>query len=460
MKDYTSLEELLTLGKFRSMGKKELKEFICTGITAHDYDKLEGKGRREKAKNLMRRWAVESVHEKLENAIRRSFTFPDFTPIPDFTLTPDLCLAGLKSGIRLEYVNPHKYEWMGGEVKARCSDERPEVMVDKKGNIHPMPKIKDPMDEVLPLKKRTLGEIPKLGKPRINVIPKTDIKVDVIFKGWAETLREEANETLEILKSKTPNTMNKEIIKYKLTNENHKEAVNKIVGLLHSGKYWRLESTFPADCIPIEKLKKLGILDLFFTHVYKEEVALEVGKWYKSPKGSLFCYQKGNACYGFHWEDGWNGERWTWKNNKGLIPATNKEVETAFAAEVIKKGYKNGVKFYSASKNSKEAIVFKGDTVKIYVKSNEIFCGSGYGLIFSDGNWATIITQNTLPEINGYQGVDNGGGYIEYGCFCVDKDFIMSMESINITSFNLKVDGEKIKVSKAQTKQLFNYLKK
>lgn len=65
----------------------------------------------------------------------------------------------------------------------------------------------------------------------------------------------------------------------------------------------------------------------------------------------------------------------------------------------------------------------------------------------------------TLPEIGGYQGEEEYTK-IKYGCKKVQKDVLIEMSELGITSFNLKVDGKKIKVSKAQTKQLFEYVNK
>ena len=63
-----------------------------------------------------------------------------------------------------------------------------------------------------------------------------------------------------------------------------------------------------------------------------------------------------------------------------------------------------------------------------------------------------------LPVINGYQGVDESG-YIKYGCKRLLKTDLRIMFSLDITSFNLMVNDEKVKVSKAQVKALREYLK-
>jgi len=76
--------------------------------------------------------------------------------------------------------------------------------------------------------------------------------------------------------------------------------------------------------------------------------------------------------------------------------------------------------------------------------------------------WFTPVYKKELklPEISGYMGLEVGDS-ITYGCEEFKKeDLIKVFDILNLSSFNLEIEGETVKVSKKQTKELKNYLTK
>lgn len=126
------------------------------------------------------------------------------------------------------------------------------------------------------------------------------------------------------------------------------------------------------------------------------ETDLEVGKWYKSDKGSLFNHQN-NDSYGFHAQ----ANQWVskWKTAKNLFehlePATEKEVEEALIKEARKRYNKND----SIQSLWKTIIgnIDLGFKNEFNLDKNEFWYG-GY-LVFKDGTWAKILTPTyTIQE--------------------------------------------------------------
>lgn len=129
------------------------------------------------------------------------------------------------------------------------------------------------------------------------------------------------------------------------------------------------------------------------------EVKLDVGKWYRNNEcDKMFCfngyydYDRDPKGYGFvsinRWVEsndiGWSGE---------LKEATEQEVFEALKNEAVKRGFVEGVYFNSVISND----VFKFNKI-FFHGDNSMVWSKGGGVIFKNGNWATIIPTKTKEE--------------------------------------------------------------
>ena len=141
------------------------------------------------------------------------------------------------------------------------------------------------------------------------------------------------------------------------------------------------------------------------------EPEIEVGKWYKGNfynSDTLICIEeiernvnfKGSISqkhYGFI--NGFWREKASWSNtswSKDLIPATEKEVETALIAEAQRRGFKEGnykglESLYVDSKFT--GWCYQSSLNKLYSADE----GDGGDVIFHNGKWAEII-ENPIPN--------------------------------------------------------------
>lgn len=129
---------------------------------------------------------------------------------------------------------------------------------------------------------------------------------------------------------------------------------------------------------------------------------LEVGKWYKSV-GGLYCVTDIEndlvSAYGF--ENGNWRESGTFKMCFAVndILATPEEVETALIAEAKRRGFKEGAKCVSLLRPYGYETLFKYfdfefDLNRLWIDSDDYKC-----CVFSNGKWATIISEPTQKEI-------------------------------------------------------------
>lgn len=121
---------------------------------------------------------------------------------------------------------------------------------------------------------------------------------------------------------------------------------------------------------------------------------LEVGKWYRVVSGFhnyLLLFSGKDESLGFFNE---NWDRWSFTDNKQYaVEASKEEVESALISEAERRGFKDGVKYISASTDSE------------FVASNNFRFGcneietrllSGQGCIFYNGKWAEIIQEKEI----------------------------------------------------------------
>lgn len=137
----------------------------------------------------------------------------------------------------------------------------------------------------------------------------------------------------------------------------------------------------------------------WFPQAFKIE--LEIGKWYKHNKFLLYIIDK-THWYGFDVSGAWNDYA-TYEDlmtDKDLLPATDKEVETALIAEAKRRGFKEGVKYFNASLPSFKETA-RNNEFK-YINSDEVILYLDGNTIFYNGKWAEIISEPievTLEEI-------------------------------------------------------------
>ena len=148
------------------------------------------------------------------------------------------------------------------------------------------------------------------------------------------------------------------------------------------------------------------ILTENFPDAFKEEMV--IGKWYKGIRHNFLVNYQGNDAinYGF-WgnlpfkNDIFFGDYWVDECRE----ATDEEVEIALIAEAKKRGYKKG----EWCKFGNSGMIRKLDSD--YIKWIEDWGGIGIGglsigcdIIFSDGEWAEIVTKN-IKEITMHKAV-------------------------------------------------------
>ena len=151
-------------------------------------------------------------------------------------------------------------------------------------------------------------------------------------------------------------------------------------------------------------------LENWFPEVFKKEFTVE--KWYKIDKNIFYCTEisERGTLYGYGIFDGkWeeymnNGKSFSCACNSlaakdRLTEATDEEVEIALIAEAKKRGYKKG----EWCKFGNSGMIRKLDSD--YIRWIEDWGGIGIGglsiggnIIFSDGEWAEIVTKN-IKEI-------------------------------------------------------------
>lgn len=174
---------------------------------------------------------------------------------------------------------------------------------------------------------------------------------------------------------------------------------------------------------------------------FKEPSKFKKGTWYKFIQHStcIVNYQESGRGYGTSIYGAWGDA--VIMNNDGRessskwVEATDKEVEAMLIKEAKKRGFKEGVRFKSAMYSSLFTLK-KG----IYYKSMEncIYNGNGYGTIFKDGKWATII-EDSKPKINGYE-MEVDGNEISFGCAKFHKTWLTTLYT-SITKKNNQTDS-------------------
>jgi len=139
----------------------------------------------------------------------------------------------------------------------------------------------------------------------------------------------------------------------------------------------------------------------------KELPSLEVGKWYNSDNDSLiFITEFLDSCdfdgYGF-FHGKWENKSYNYYSYEyGLVPATDKEVETALIKEA-KKRYKKGdlISFEGHKGNVIGNIYWASGSKCVSVETNNKSRGNENFPLMLKGKWAEIIEEHKTVTLNG-----------------------------------------------------------
>ncbi len=132
--------------------------------------------------------------------------------------------------------------------------------------------------------------------------------------------------------------------------------------------------------------------------------------WYKDKKfeDKKWLFYKdfeNNKSYGFDAYGNWVFNKTVLKvdfNNEYL--ATEEEVKEALINEAKKRGFKNGVKFYSVLFPTTDKVIGESnDKMNWQLNRNVLYMCSYNGAVFNNGKWAEIISKPIEEKINDLQ---------------------------------------------------------
>lgn len=210
----------------------------------------------------------------------------------------------------IRYIFPEDHDASGDSVFYYCSNKNRWQPLNYQPNL-PYKSVKEFLEEefVLPEKwyikvtkenKETLGKWRKRGTCGVMSMDNTNIKGYITYQEgyWTNSLPEYPEITFDqfckyVLK-KENNMKEKEIIRYKLIKPEYEKAVDDIINA--NIGYFNDKSLNIKECpISIEKLRKAGVLDIWFEPVYKEEKKLPKINGYEGKiSGNQIIY--GNSC--------------------------------------------------------------------------------------------------------------------------------------------------------------------
>jgi len=236
--------------------------------------------------------------------------------------------------------------------------------------------------------------------------------------------------------------MEKEIVGYELINIEYKEVAKEITLL-----------SWPTDDIlktngyfnSIERLKRAGVLDLWFEPVYKEE-EFKVGDWiielwdetpYMGRTFQITSIQKDVYYY--------NRPNEGKTTAKHLRKATKEEIEDSLIEEAKKKGFITGVKFIAVRDtirgeykmiNGTDCDFYSkekgkiGDLFNYVLKTDTLYnYGSGRFVVYEKGKWARLLSVTPDITINSYKGEFSDWG-VRFGCAKIAKKTFVELYRI------------------------------
>jgi hypothetical protein len=276
------------------------------------------------------------------------------------------------------------------------------------------------------------------------------------YTGWGYSLYPEI--TFEQFKKyvlKQNNMEEKEIIGYKLKEDckQYEEAALKIMDT----RWGDPKYLVTVDSV-IDKLKKAGVLDLWFEPVYKE-ISFKLGDWIFCEGADVVhkikdCKVEGSKLTFFCEIATPDCER-AWPLSQIRL-ATVEEIKNCLIEEA-KSRYPEGTRFRSLIHNDLEVIVKK--FWHIDTDGRIWFEGVSYnGVVYTNGQWAEILTYPQIT-INGYKG-EFHDSYISFGCARIDKRVFIELYQITEKGGNRDIEAVTIgkgTFSKDQIKEIAKY---
>ncbi len=237
-----------------------------------------------------------------------------------------------------------------------------------------------------------------------------------------------------ILKEKT---MEKEIIGYKL---NGKATAEEVSILLKCDKQVYSDGTFftkgHLNSDVIKKAKSLGILDIWFEPVFKEEEEFIKGEWLYAKENSYELLFRFDTLIDnmLSTKEGYQifesgdisceaAEKYAYKS-RNVVKATKEQIEKVLLAVAKHKGFVIGVEYKNATKCS-GSHYSKLKAYPKYVENTEQFTDGNGGSIYDGGKWAEII-KLALPKVNNYEGKDDGST-VTYGCAKFSREYLRDL---------------------------------
>jgi hypothetical protein len=212
-------------------------------------------------------------------------------------------------------------------------------------------------------------------------------------------------------------------------------------------------------------IKKMGVLELWFTPVYKEEVVLAENKWYKDAQSnSLYFIENikdqdepmGKVkSFGFNKKGLWSPSCNRHFNVLSKFkPASDKEVEAALSIEATKRGLVKGAVYVYperkgfSSRTCGNSFYYTSDLNGLYDDFKN--------RIFRDGIWAEVIEKEE-DKFKDFEHTDER--YVTYKGYDFEESFIKNPDFEYITSMNVKFDNKKFMFSKADISLIKEYVK-
>lgn len=223
-----------------------------------------------------------------------------------------------------------------------------------------------------------------------------------------------------------------------------------------------------------DKLSEAGVLDLWFDPVYKQSIEVKKGRWYKKVWDDmdidLFYVMEVGKRGNFTWGQNFfrNGERLEVSTSGGsetlndpraeISEASEYEAKEVLIKEAKRRGYKKGnficpLERYDEFNSNFSNWAYNKRASKLYTESR----GEGGSIIWESGTWAELKVSMDLPELKGYQGVDNGKT-ITYGCTSTKKKHLKALIKMGVTSFKIRVDGSSVEIGEVELSAIKRYL--
>ena len=295
----------------------------------------------------------------------------------------------------------------------------------------------------------------------INAIDITHSMVKITFEQFKEFV---LKETPKVKTKTTTKSMKKEIIGYKLTKEGLASAAKDIAGgTTTPERFVKFMETHPTGNYA-RALEEAGVLNLWFTPIYKEEAP-------KFKEGDIVVVLSSSRSEGgcnnreFYkegligkidkvYEEGWSKNLlYYWvhlegeKHNNGIV---TKFLRLATISEIEE--YNNNVLLAEAKKIYVPGTFIISPVTKrryevqphssFFVNTGRYIDNGGQGYLYQEGQWAEIISEPVVT-IQGYTAKFKDNGDVVFGCQTYTKGFVLTLDkAIRDNGFEMNIAKE------------------